>query len=442
MAEKKHGRGIKGSILIAPRKLPKFSKVPSIKSTIQRGSAIVRGFKTRIIAELEAATTKSDPGLTDIKVPPFQQLGVKLLMDGYPKAFIEFFELTHQPQPPPASPDYVDPKAASDAKQLVDASTLIPLKSHMENAEIGAREDDYDKMFAANIGIADLFELVKDYKQALFYFSRALQAGEKTATPTHIAKARFALGRVYWKLNDSALAIQNYEHFIKLAQMADDVASTSEAAQHLLQIHTACAEKFKEDGEYKACRDCYDSALETAVLAENWEMAGEMRYQLGLLYIDARDTDTALGYLTEFHQYCVATNNKIGQGKANEAMSEIFEMLDRASDAVAHMEKYLEVVGSVGLLTKAKAACKIGMLYYRVGDLEAAERSFQSYYAMARQAKDVRTLASARVNLGVVRAALNRPPAVLMDEDQPTYSRPVLVDEGPDNDSDSDDFFK
>uniref|UniRef100_A0A7I4FAX0 Tetratricopeptide repeat protein 29 n=2 Tax=Physcomitrium patens TaxID=3218 RepID=A0A7I4FAX0_PHYPA len=288
----------------------------------------------------------------------------------------------------------------------------------MENAEIGAREDDYDKMFAANIGIADLFELVKDYKQALFYFSRALQAGEKTATPTHIAKARFALGRVYWKLNDSALAIQNYEHFIKLAQMADDVASTSEAAQHLLQ------------------------ALETAVLAENWEMAGEMRYQLGLLYIDARDTDTALGYLTEFHQYCVATNNKIGQGKANEAMSEIFEMLDRASDAVAHMEKYLEVVGSVGLLTKAKAACKIGMLYYRVGDLEAAERSFQSYYAMARQAKDVRTLASARVNLGVVRAALNRPPAVLMDEDQPTYSRPVLVDEGPDNDSDSDDFFK
>nr|XP_024393802.1 uncharacterized protein LOC112291060 isoform X2 [Physcomitrium patens] len=418
MAEKKHGRGIKGSILIAPRKLPKFSKVPSIKSTIQRGSAIVRGFKTRIIAELEAATTKSDPGLTDIKVPPFQQLGVKLLMDGYPKAFIEFFELTHQPQPPPASPDYVDPKAASDAKQLVDASTLIPLKSHMENAEIGAREDDYDKMFAANIGIADLFELVKDYKQALFYFSRALQAGEKTATPTHIAKARFALGRVYWKLNDSALAIQNYEHFIKLAQMADDVASTSEAAQHLLQ------------------------ALETAVLAENWEMAGEMRYQLGLLYIDARDTDTALGYLTEFHQYCVATNNKIGQGKANEAMSEIFEMLDRASDAVAHMEKYLEVVGSVGLLTKAKAACKIGMLYYRVGDLEAAERSFQSYYAMARQAKDVRTLASARVNLGVVRAALNRPPAVLMDEDQPTYSRPVLVDEGPDNDSDSDDFFK
>uniref|UniRef100_A0A7I4BQ75 Tetratricopeptide repeat protein 29 n=2 Tax=Physcomitrium patens TaxID=3218 RepID=A0A7I4BQ75_PHYPA len=181
----------------------------------------------------------------------------------------------------------------------------------MENAEIGAREDDYDKMFAANIGIADLFELVKDYKQALFYFSRALQAGEKTATPTHIAKARFALGRVYWKLNDSALAIQNYEHFIKLAQMADDVASTSEAAQHLLQIHTACAEKFKEDGEYKACRDCYDSALETAVLAENWEMAGEMRYQLGLLYIDARDTDTALGYLTEFHQYCVATNNKL-----------------------------------------------------------------------------------------------------------------------------------
>ena len=33
-------------------------------------------------------------------------------------------------------------------------------------------------------------------------------------------------------------------------------------------------------------------------------------------------------------------------------MSEVFEALEQASDAVAHMEKYLNVVDSVGLLTK------------------------------------------------------------------------------------------
>lgn len=61
-----------------------------------------------------------------------------------------------------------------------------------------------------------------------------------------LIQARFALGRVYWKLNDSALAIQNYEHFIKLAQMADDVASTSEAAQHLLQVRQLTCRRKKK----------------------------------------------------------------------------------------------------------------------------------------------------------------------------------------------------
>jgi len=50
-------------------------------------------------------------------------------------------------------------------------------------------------------------------------------------------KARFALGRVYWKLKNSQQAIQNYEEFISVAKIAKNIASTIiEAATNLLKV--------------------------------------------------------------------------------------------------------------------------------------------------------------------------------------------------------------
>ena len=47
--------------------------------------------------------------------------------------------------------------------------------------------ENYDKIFSANYAIGDIFEEVKDPKQALFYFWRAFRATENTKIPKHIA---------------------------------------------------------------------------------------------------------------------------------------------------------------------------------------------------------------------------------------------------------------
>jgi hypothetical protein len=41
-----------------------------------------------VLWQLEQATTKANPGLTDLKVPVWQQLAVQMLVNGHPKAFI------------------------------------------------------------------------------------------------------------------------------------------------------------------------------------------------------------------------------------------------------------------------------------------------------------------------------------------------------------------
>lgn len=50
-------------------------------------------------------------------------------------------------------------------------------------------------------------------------------------------KARFALGRVYWKLKNSQHAIQNYEDFINVAKVAKNISGTVEAAANLLEVY-------------------------------------------------------------------------------------------------------------------------------------------------------------------------------------------------------------
>lgn len=67
------------------------------------------------------------------------------------------------------------------------------------------------------------------------------------------------------------------------------------------------------------------------------------------------------------------------------------------------MQKRLTwLTGHIYLSTQAKAACKIGMLYQRHGDVQLAKKHFEDFFEMARELKDVKMQAVARINIGVV----------------------------------------
>jgi hypothetical protein len=72
------------------------------------------------------------------------------------------------------------------------------------------------------------------------------------------------------------------------------------------------------------------------------------------------------------------------------------------------MQKRLNLIDgshlSIYLSTQAKAACKIGMLYQRHGDVQLAKKHFEDFFEMARELKDVKMQAVARINIGVVRS--------------------------------------
>jgi hypothetical protein len=71
---------------------------------------------------------------------------------------------------------------------------------------------------------------------------------------------------------------------------------------------------------------------------------------------------------------------------------------------VSHAKETYLIDGShfFYLSTQAKAACKIGMLYQRHGDVQLAKKHFEDFFEMARELKDVKMQAVARINIGVV----------------------------------------
>ncbi|CAK9861734.1 unnamed protein product [Sphagnum jensenii] len=341
---------------------------------------------------LEQATTKANPGLTDLKVPVWQQLAVQMLVNGHPKAFIELFELTHQLQPPPPSPDYVDPLSLIGEKQLTDPESLYPLAQHLEDAEMGERTGDHKKVYDAYVMIGRLFEDIKDFTQAMFYLMRGLAAADKSGEKAYVAEVNFYLGRVAWKLLDSAESIKRYELFIAIAKGLGDEEGIIQAAGNLLE------------------------AMKSAIVAKNKVGEGEAKYQLGKLHSHLHHPDIALSYQTDYLNFCCSVNDQVGEGKAHAAMAEVYELIGKHEDAIGHMESYLKVAEDTNLTTKrsirltshiylstqAKAACKIGMLYQRHGDVQLAKKHFENFFEMARKLKDVKMQAVARINIGVV----------------------------------------
>jgi len=385
-----------------PKMKKRLRKPSKVRETVKRGSAIIRAFQSGFYEQLEQATTKANPGLTDLKVPVWQQLAVQMLVNGHPKAFIELFELTHQPQPPPPSPDYVDPLSLIGEKQLTDPESLYPLAQHLEDAEMGERTGDHKKVYDAYVMIGRLFEDIKDFTQAMFYLMRGLAAADKSGEKAYVAEVNFYLGRVAWKLLDSAESIKRYELFIAIAKGLGDEEGIIQAAGNLLEVHTACGEEAEKAGELAKSIGCYENAVKSAIVAKNKVGEGEAKYQLGKLHSRLHHPDIALSYQTDYLNFCCSVNDQVGEGKAHAAMAEVYELIGKHEDAIVHMESYLKVAEDTNLMTKAKAACKIGMLYQRHGDVQLAKKHFEDFFEMARELKDVKMQAVARINIGVV----------------------------------------
>lgn len=363
--------------------------------------------KKRLYSKLEQEYKPNEIGLTKMIIPRKQSCSLDMLATGHPKAFVEFFELTHGAEDPEMSKlDINDMPMPPAEKHAKIEATLDPLRAAFIDSELATRASNWDRLFNARLQMAKVLEISGELNKAIYCYAKCHTVVEKfSKRNNHLCEIQHNLGKVYERLADIPKATSCYEDYFKLATGGKSSADIVNAASNLLNMYNKYAEKIRAEKPVE-CIEFLEKASTMAVTCGNQKALGEAKYKIGLLYERLKQYDKALEYQSEYLKICSGTNDVKGKSKAYEALATSHEALDDNRTATAHMEKSLEFAESTNPDTEARASCKLGMLYSRHKQSDQAVEQFEKFYKMACELKNIRLIDHAKFNLGVARGAL------------------------------------
>ena len=112
------------------------------------------------------------------KISP-QNLGIKLLSEGYMQAYIDFFYLTQE-----STPSYIEPSPQLvkeyqlnkriKQKYAQTEDNLIALRDSLIQAELCWRDQDSKNCFKTYLSVAEIFEHLNDWETASYFHKRCL----------------------------------------------------------------------------------------------------------------------------------------------------------------------------------------------------------------------------------------------------------------------------
>lgn len=138
--------------------------------------------------------------------------------------------------------------------------------------------NDTNNIVIANINLGEAYIDAKNYNKALAYYKQALKLSELTGVVFHKAHIKYALGKIYTKLDKGLLAENSFEEAIILARKID-------AKPLLLNIYKYYAALCKKQQNYHAAlllNEQFLSLNDTLYNQENAKNINEMQARFDL----------------------------------------------------------------------------------------------------------------------------------------------------------------
>jgi tetratricopeptide (TPR) repeat protein len=232
--------------------------------------------------------------------------------------------------------------------KLIENQLYMAKKSY-EQGEYDLAKEMYESILATNLdepnmllaytGIANVYEVVEDYKTALNYYSKSLKYAIHNKNTKSIINSYVNMGRVYHNMGDNLKSMECLTKALELQKNTSYDIDT-DYAETLNNI----ADIYIEFGEYENALAYYSKALQTIKNrnGEDDNKTAIIYNNMGLLY-------SSMGYFEKSLLYC----NK----------------------ALMAFEKAL----GASHLDTATAYNNIGAVYYSIGDNNKA----LSYYGKA-----------------------------------------------------------
>jgi tetratricopeptide (TPR) repeat protein len=307
-----------------------------------------------------------------------QSICVDILAAGFVQSFVDFFYLTHRPDP--IQETYTVGQAPAEIDVSIEDMEVI--KTHLVEAE-GARRkpDQVDAVYSHLNDLAKHFQERSDQRTGVYFYEKCLEIARIMQDVPGEMKAAFDLGSAYQAMKDYLKAAEYQEQHLSLAKahaanVAEAAASAaaeeaeSDAAKdaqrqvelaynQLKATYTAYGDRMEAEGHTAAAIEYHGKCLQAAEQTTDEAAEASAHYRLGrALVLSDAPGDAARGkvHLSQSLELCNQLGDIRGQGLAYSALAAMSqksgggggEGSSANAEVFEHLKNFLRVSESTG----------------------------------------------------------------------------------------------
>lgn len=344
-----------------------------------------------------------------------QSICVDILSNGYVQSFVDFFYLTHRPDPVQDAYNVGQPPAEID----VSIEDMEVIQKHLVDAEAARRQPDkVDEVYSNLNELATHFQARNDQRTGIYFYEKCLEIARIMQDAPGEMKATSDLGNAYQEMKDYLKAAEYQEQHLALAQA--NVATAPEqidvAYAELKKTYTAYGELMEEEGHVQEAIEYHKKCLVAAQQTADKAAEASAHYRLGrALVLSDSDGHGALGktHLSKSLELCNELGDIRGQGLAFSTLAALSQKSGGSSEeAVEHLKNFLRVSESTGNVQAQAEAChNLGAIYNREGRFDKAVECFEQNFRLCRKlvkegGAKTSLVDKARMNLGMAKGNL------------------------------------
>ncbi|KAJ1459645.1 hypothetical protein M885DRAFT_613252 [Pelagophyceae sp. CCMP2097] len=354
------------------------------------------------------------PGASTSATPPDRrQLCEAMLQDGFVQSFVDFFYLTHRPDPLLMEQRLgTESEGAAGAVRdiAVPAGEMAFIRDNLAKAEAARRKGETALVYGSFSHLARYFQKQPgDAKTGIYFYEKCHEIARLTGDHRGEMAANHDLGLAHAHVGDVAGATRYHERHLDMARALDDAAEVAGASRELVAVYRAAADAHEARGDAAAAAEAHARCLDAARRAGDAPAEARAALALGRALV-LRGVDFAADAceaLDGAALLCRALGDAEGEGRACAALAAAWRARGDAGRAEAYLDDCLEHARAARDVGAQAAACRtLGALHAAKRDFATAEAFLRRDFDLTRQLfndgqADAAAVDRARVDLGI-----------------------------------------